>query len=155
MKVLERSGTFGNIHVLIEKAGEYEDFISQHAKTICNWHLKDLTHDRLMEHHRIKGSRDIPQNEFPYILTVETDDENEILVVNYVQLKEFVSDSEAPEHLYEFKIRRTYATSPYRVKESAFQIPAKDIFDAHLQLGQIHHRDDEYDLEVISWIQVR
>lgn len=151
MKILARKGTFDFIHVLIEKAGEYEAYINQLAKELKDWKLKDLSHDQLMKYHRIKGSRYIPQQDFPFIITVEVDYAHEILVVNHVLLSDFKADEETSNHLFEFVIRRNYRNSPYVVRESLYQVVAKDLFEAHTTLGRTFNKIDEYDLEVMSW----
>ena len=98
---------------------------------------------------------DLPEV-YPYVVVMLDDDEREEMTFEYVSLAMFERNSEEDkDHLFEFNIRRVYLTSPYRVRESLYQIPAKDIFKALLALGQTHSRDEEYDLEVISWTMVR
>lgn len=56
--------------------------------------------------------------------------------------------------LFEFHIKRTY-TESLNVRVSRYQIPARDILEAHVKLGQAYHNDDSYELEVLSCTQVR
>lgn len=98
---------------------------------------------------------DLPEV-YPYVVVMLDDDEREEMTFEYVSLAMFERNAEEDkEHLFEFNIRRKYLTSPYRIRESMYQIPAKDIFKALVALGQAHSRDEEYELEVISWTKVR
>jgi len=56
--------------------------------------------------------------------------------------------------LFEFEIKRTY-TESHNTRVSKYQIPARDIIEAHVKLGQAYHNDDSYTLEVLSCSQVR
>lgn len=92
---------------------------------------------------------------YPYVVVIEAGDEITTLICTFVKPSAFTALPDDKEHLYEFSLRRSGLESPYKVRESKYQIPARDIFEAHLKLGQVHHRDEEYDLEVLSWLQVR
>lgn len=92
----------------------------------------------------------------PYVVVFNEDEDRNYLECRYVELADFENRGEdAKEHLFEVRIRRVYLTTPYRVRESDYQIPARDIFEALVALGQTHHRDEEYELKVLSWRQVR
>lgn len=98
---------------------------------------------------------DVP-NEYPYVAIMNHDNDRELVCPVYVKVTDFEKSADDDKgHLFEFNVRRVYLVSPYRVRESLYQIPAKDIFKAMIALGQAHSRDEEYDLEVISWNMVR
>lgn len=154
MRLLEKSQPYGFKRVLIENAGEFEDFIDEHCKTIVGWKLNDLNYLQLVKYFRLKGYQELPKV-YPYIAIVEDDDDHELLVIHHVALSEFVAKDDGKDHLYEFVIRRKDLHSPYTEREIKYQVPAKDIFKAMVELGQTYHKDDQYDLEVVSWKQVR
>lgn len=98
----------------------------------------------------------VPPEVFPYIVIVNLRAESSTVDIEYVTPADFINREEgAKERLFEFRIKRTDRDSPYRVRESDYQIPARDLFEAHLKLGQVHHNDDRYELEVLSWKQVK
>lgn len=110
--------------------------------------------ERTSEHVDIRGGE--PPENYPYIVVFAEYGEHDVLECRYVELADFENRGEdAKEHLFEFRIRRVYLTTPYRVRESDYQIPARDIFEAMLRLGQTHHRDEEYELTVLNWRQVK
>ena len=99
---------------------------------------------------------DEPPKAYPYVVVFNEYEERNVLECRYVELADFENrDEDAKEHLFEFRLQRVYLTTPYRVRESDYQIPALDIFDAMVKLGQTHHRDEEYELKVLSWRQVK
>lgn len=154
MRLLEKSQPYGFKRVLIENAGEFEDFIDEHCKTITGWQLKDLNYLQLVKYFRLKGYQELPKV-YPYVAIIENDDAHELLVIHHVALGEFFAKEDGKSHLYEFELRRSDRESPYRVRETKYQVPAKDLITAMLRLGQTHYCDDEYELEVVSWKQVR
>ena len=126
---------------LIEGPGQFDDAIRDYLGDKSNDYT---THPYTMP------------TDYPYVLVLDDDDERVALECRYVTLVDFENRGEdAKPHLFEFRIRRVYLTTPYRVRESDYQIPARDIFEAMVQLGQTHHRDEEYDLTVLSWRQVK
>lgn len=92
---------------------------------------------------------------YPYVVVVDGDDERDSISLTFVKPSAFTALPDDPSHLYEFSIRRKDLNSPYRVHETKYQVVALDIFEAHVKLGQTYYRDEEYELEVISWQQVR
>lgn len=154
MRKLADSQPYGFKRVLIENAGEFEDFIDEHCKTITGWQLKDLNYLQLVKYFRLKGYQELPKV-YPYVAIIEDDDDHEVLVIHHVAVDEFFAKEDGKDHLFEFELRRSDINSPYRIRETKYQIPAKDIFKAMFLLGQAFHRDEDYLLEVLSWKQVR
>ena len=157
MQILEREGTYGFKHVLIEKNGEYSAYIDELAKELKGWKLNDLNYEQLVKYHRIKGNREIPYTDFPFIVTIEIDNPNEVLVVNHVSLRDFASyvkAEDAIEYLYSFKLRQVSLVSPYQVREFDYQIPATDILKAMFTLGQVFNRMSDYDMDILEWRKV-
>lgn len=93
--------------------------------------------------------------EYPFVALLNDDDERCNIEFQYVKPSDFICIDDGSQRLFEFQLRRSMTSSPYRVVESTYQIPAKDIFEAHLKLGQTMHRSEEYELEVVSYQQVR
>lgn len=147
MKQLHRS--YSAITFLIEQRGEFEEAFNA---MIANYHFS-RKYDEFSRDNNIYGLHLMP--EVPFTVTFEVDSLNEHVYLDFVSPDDFMNkEPEAKTQLFEFRIRRTMLTSPYTIKETNYQIPARDIFDAHVQLGQTHHRDEEYDLEVLSWKKV-
>lgn len=151
MKKLEKD-KYGHCHkYLIERLGELDlaiDDFKPRADAAC-W-----TATELLANGHVSGLDQTP-TAFPYICVMDGDDVHNQISCVFVKVGDFAAEPDDNDHLYEFNLRRTGLESPYQVRESKYQIPARDIFEAHLKLGQVHHRDEEYDLEVISWQQVR
>lgn len=97
----------------------------------------------------------IPE-ETPYVVLFDLITNHDVVDCNYVKMSDFKSaDPEGKEHLFEFKIRKTGLDSPYAIRESDYQMPAKDLPEAIFKMGQTCYRDDEYLYEILSWNQVR
>lgn len=143
---------YGRCHkYLIERRGELElaiDDFKPRADAAC-W-----TATELLANGHVSGLEQTP-NAFPYICVMEGNDVHNHISCVFVKAGDFTAEPETKDNLYEFSIRRTDQTSPYRVHESKYQILARDPFEAHTRLGQVYHRDEAYTLEVISWQQVR
>lgn len=93
---------------------------------------------------------------YPYLVLAHYDNERETIRAHYISQEHLQLPADSDDvHLFEFRIKRTDLEPPYRVRESDYQIPAKDILTAHLMLGQTHHNVDKYDLDVLSWVQVK
>lgn len=126
---------------LIERRGELEE-------AVLHYFQGHLPSDYCIYYDDVPGI-------YPYVVVMLDDDEREKMSFTYVPIGVFERNEDTDQtNLYEFKLRRTYLTSPYNVVESTYQLPAKDIFKAMVELGQIFHRDEEYNLEVISWVFV-
>lgn len=125
---------------LITRMGDFDDVIENVKDRIG---YQDFPNDVVFS--KCVGIVDMP-TEYPYVLTVESDKVMGQLYLTFVSLEQFRDVGE----LFEFELKRTDLVSPYTVRFNRYQVPAKDVFDAYLKLGQTHHRDEDYDLEVIS-----
>ncbi len=117
----------------------------------------DYTDDDVFISEAVYGVNDLPRK-YPYILIcnyVDDDVFSHIATFGVTEDAFVATDPHVREHLYEFRIRRTGLESPYQIRESEHQIPAKDIFTAYMELGQTFHKDEEYLLEVLSCKQVK
>lgn len=135
----------------IERWGEFVEAIN-HFKPRVGLENEDAS--SLISTGRVRNADKQP-HEFPYVVVLTENEIGNGINCVFVKPSAFIASPDDVEHLYEFSIRRTGRTSPYRVYETQYQIVARDPFAAQLRVGQVHHRDEEYDIEVISWQQVR
>lgn len=82
---------------------------------------------------------------YPFAIVINCDDEHTVMSVSSVSLDAFKNSGK----LFEFRLKKTSLVSPYKVREFDYQVPAKDVFEAHMKLGQTFHCDEDYDLEVL------
>lgn len=92
---------------------------------------------------------------YPYVVFFEVNTENSIVDCHYVGLSAFRLEASDKVKLFEFNLRKTEHTSPYRVREFSYQLPARDVVDALVKLGQSHSKDELYELEVLTIEQVK
>lgn len=92
---------------------------------------------------------------YPYILILNDMSLEDGLLdgeMEGIKLSEF--SNETGTHLFEFELHRVFHATG-KSKTSNYQMPAKDVFDAYIKLGQTFHSEDDYDLSVLSCIQVK
>lgn len=88
---MKRSNNTGPLHAayyMIEVEGEYEQAIREYLaeqKAIPHvWGMRSgFNVDELVEGHRINGNRQLP-NEYPFIMTVNIDNEYNRLTVHFI-----------------------------------------------------------------------
>lgn len=146
MKKLETSGDVNASlmdRYLVERASDVQRILEQVV----------LEHS-LTDNKKVFGVDQLPQV-YPYVVLAYADQENDFIDLSSVTLIDFENlDVDSKDHLFELVIRRKDLDSPYTEREHVYQVPAKDIFKAMVELGQEYHKDDMYDLEVVSWKQV-
>lgn len=132
---------------LVERGTDIHEIIDRHKKDIDKGHI--CTYQVIRNSVHIEGG--VLPNVYPYVLVLATDDERGKITATQVTLNHF-KDSGT---LFEFRLKKTNLTSPYTSREFDYQVPAKDIFEAHLMIGQTYHNDVEYDIEVLHWNTVK
>lgn len=89
---MKRSTNTGPLHAayyLIEAKGEYEEAIVEYLTLLKEkphkWNCVDkFDFDKLVESHRVNGNRQYPHSQYPFVLTINFDDEYKRLIVNFV-----------------------------------------------------------------------
>lgn len=135
---------------LIERGGDLIEAIN-HFKPRAG--LKYQEGFVLINNGSVVGAEKQPTS-YPYVVVLEADDERNVIYCVFVKPTAFTALPDGSQHLYEFDVRRVDRNSPYRVRESKYQIIALDVFEAHLKLGQIYSNYDDYELEILNWKQV-
>lgn len=127
---------------LIERPLEFYTVIDEIKSLIGLGHV---TTSEVIDHYVVMD-RELPAT-YPYVMVVNCDDERNVLLVSVVNLSDFKGVGK----LFEFRFKKTSLTSPYKVQEIDYQIPAIDIFEAFLKLGQTFNKDEEYVIEVLDF----
>lgn len=91
MKIINGDAPFNRQYIRIDKDGEFEKCIEEIVHG-CTWELSDKSYSSLVLHHRVKGSRVQPTIPYPYVMVVETDDENEVIIIDFITKAMFEQD---------------------------------------------------------------
>lgn len=139
------------IHIktfLIERRGELDDVLESIKEQFGHGDTNlDAIYSRVLN-----GYVSVPTS-YPYVAIFTQDTMDDDFCVTFVSPEAFQSGKD--ESMFDFEIKRTSNESPYVARFSRYTIVAKDIFAAHVRLGQVYHNDEAYELEVVSVNQVK